>query len=295
MRIASVAALLASSDGHRVDVGAATDSSLYFFENCNELQTMFQTRLDSIQAIQDAHTETAMNARTRARFTMRALGAVRTLSRAKECPWVVDGNAEDIQRVHDAAQSVLAEHPCGETALLALSVPAPGENPLEPLQHAVEILYSEQCEPAVEGTIQSRTMGDNDMENSQMLVDAEVAAQDSVDELMDAVAAEDESLAAASFIQTAGTARGVANMLGSIFLSMLYLLFCASVGVLIVAVIGFIFGMLVCSNMLLSAAMACWTYPIVSVGLTGVAGLASCGLDMVRAHGNTSQVSPHAF
>jgi len=295
MRIASVAALLASSDGHRLDVVAGTDSSLYFFENCNELQTMFQTRLDSIQAIQDAHTETAMNARTRARFTMRALGAVRTLRRAKECPWLVKGNAEDIARVHDAAQSVLAEHPCGETALSALSVPASGENPIEPLQHAVEILYSEQCEPAVEATIQTRTMGDNNMENSQMLMDAEDAAQDRVDELMDAAAAEEESLAAGAFIQTEGIVRGVLNMLGAVFLSMLYLLFCASVAAVIVAVIGFIFGLMVCSHLPLPAAMTCWTYPIVAVGLTGVAGLASCGLDMARAHGNTSQFSLHPF
>jgi len=297
MRIASLAALFVASDAHRVSVVRESNSRSQFFESCDELQTMFGTRVDNIQAIQNSHAETAMNARTRARYTMRALGAVRILRRAKDCPWVVDGNAEDIQHVHSVAHTVLAENPCGEAALLALSAPAPEANQLEPLQHAVQILYSEHCEPVEETTFRTQIIDENNDEaNSQMLTDAEEQAQDSVDDLMDAAVAEGESLAAGAFVQTEAGAGRVSRMLGAVFLSILYLLSCAAVGVLILGLIGFILMMFPCSLIIQGPdVMACFLLPVAGVFIGSATGVVSCGANLVRAQGNFSQLRPHAF
>lgn len=296
LRIAPMAVFCALSGAHRVNIVSESDSNLQFSENCDELQTMFRTRVDNIQAIQEAHTETAMNARTRARYTMRALGAVRILRRARDCRWVLNGSPEDIQKVHEVAHTALQDNPCGEAALLALSAPASEANPLEPLQHAVQILYSENCEPGEQSEMGTQIIDDDDEENSQMLTDAEEQAQDSVDEMMDAAVAESESLAAGSFIQTEAGQGRVARMLSAVFLSILYLLSCAAVGVLILGLIGFILMMFPCSILIQGpSVMACFLLPAAGVFVGSSTGFLSCGVKLYQAQGNVTRAVLGAF
>jgi len=289
MKVVGAATFLFSlSDANRVkhDSVIENDSSSRFFENCEELESIFHTRVSNVQDLQEQYADsTEMSAVTRARFTMRALGAVRTLRRSRGCSWVEYGDTEDIEQVHGLVHSVLDGNPCKDAALSALSAPAPEENQLQPLQQAVQILYSDTCELPTEGTVQNQVidLDEEDAEVSQRLVDAEQQAQDSVDDLMDE-AAENQ---ASSLMQTEGMFRSVSRMLGVVFLTILFLLSCASVGALIGGIIGFLLLIFPCSFVIQgSGAMACLGLPAL-VGLpTAGYGLVRCGLRLAEAQGN---------
>jgi len=294
MKIVAVALILLSPiDAHRVNVNRNIDSEAiesesgaHFFHSCDNLQTMFRTRVENIQALQEAHPdEPSFSATTRARFMMRTFGAIRILRRARECSWVVDGNVDNMDHVRGVAHSAIAGNPCGDAALEALSALASPENELQPLQQAVQILFSDNCEVPSEG-MQTEAVDLNDGEAlSNRLTTAEEEAQDHIDDLMDAAAAESEDIASGAFIQTEGVFRRVSSLIGAVFLSILYLLSCAAVGAVIGGFLLFVVGMIPCSIIVQGpGVLGCFLWPMAGVALGAASGLVNCGVDLANAH-----------
>lgn len=301
--VALAAIMLSPTDAHRVnhdiDSGALkSESGMQFFNSCDELQNMFRNRVASIQALQEAHPDSSsFSATTHARFTMKAFGAVRILRRARDCAWVVDGNTDEIEHVRSVAHSALAGNPCGDAALVALSAPASPENVLHPLQQAVQILFSDNCEVPSEGMVQTEVIDPDDGNAiSHRLMDGEDQTQDSIDELMDAAASESESLAAGAFIQTQEGFNRVSRLLGAVFLTILYLLSCATAAAIIGGLLLYVVGLIPCSIMISgSSVLACLLFPFAGVVLGGASGLLTCGVDLAYAQGNFSQLGRGSF
>jgi len=298
MRAAALALLLVvPTDAHRVklDTNVGTIRS-EMFDSCDDLQNMFNTRVQNIQALQEAHPDSSsMTATTHARFTMRAFGVVRILRRARDCRWVTeDNNADEIEKVQSVANSALAGNPCGDAAMEALAAPASPENELQPLQDAVQILLSDNCE-APEDSVQNEVIDPEDETSlSEQLIDGEERAQDQIDEIMDAVTAENGAQAGA-FVQTEGIIRSVSRMLGVVFLTIFYLLSCAATGVVIGGLLLSVVGMIPCLYLVTgSAALGCFMWPIIGVGMGAAAGLVNCGIN-AASQGNSSQLGRGSF
>lgn len=290
---ALICLLAAQANAHRVRVDTNSGTiKADIFDTCNDLQNSFHTRVQNIQALQEAHPDSeSMSAATRARFTMRAFGVVRVLRRAKDCPWVTEGDADEVDQVRSVVHSVLVGNPCGDVAMEALSVPPPPENELQPLQQAVQILLSDNCEAS--GDIAQNE--DIDLQDeaalSQRLIDMEEQAQDQIDELMDAAVSEGEHSSAGAFVQTEGRVGSVSRMLGVVFLTILYLLSCAAVGFIIGGLILYVIGAIPCSMVVHgSSALGCLLWPMMGAAAGAAAGFVSCGIDAAYARGNFSQL-----
>lgn len=290
MRIlAVVSILLIPVDAHRVNVNRHTDigaleskSGVHFFNSCDDLETMFRTRVRNIKTLQEAHPdESAFTATTRARFMMRTFGAVRILRRANECPWVVNGITDDMDLVEDVARSALAGTPCGDAALEVLASPAPAEDALQPLQQAVYILFSDNCEVPSE-TMQTEAISDDDL--SDRIAAAEEDAQMSVEDLMDAAAAEGDDIASGAFIQTeAFHRRNVAQVIGAVFLGILYLLSCTALTTVLMGFLLFVITIIPCSILVPGpSGLACFLFPMAGAAFGAAAGLINCGYHLAN-------------
>jgi len=291
------AALFVPSTAKRVQVDAHVGNiKSDIFDSCDDLQNTFHSRVQRLHALQQAHVDSSsMTTMTQARFAMRASGVIRVLRRARDCPWVIEGNADEMDQVRDAAQLALAGNPCGDVAVDVLSAPPPQENQLQPLQDAIQILWSDNCE-IQESNSQNEISGlEDETLLNQVLTDEEERAQDQIDELMDEAAAENEGEAGA-FIQTEGIVLRVMKTLGILLLTILYLLSCAAVGVLIGGLILFLTLGMVCGFLVSGPdGIGCLIFPMAGAPLGAAAGLVSCGIDALYAQGNFSQLGRGNF
>lgn len=309
MRFVAVTTILLSPiDANRVNHhsdGAAikSDSGAQFFYNsCEELQNMFRYRVTKIHKfIEKNPDEESYSRLTHAKFTLRTFGAIRILRRAKECPWVVDGNEDDLDMVRGVAHLSLAANPCGDGALRALIGEGSPENELLPLQNSVQILFSQDCNATAEGMApMAQTQS---IDSTEQLMSVEDEAQDSVDELMDAAEHEsDEALVpaprarggrgrgAASFVQTEVGFTRMSRLLGAVFLSILYLLSCAATGAITLGLLAMTMALIPCSMSSGPAQLACLSIPMFTVPLGAAAGFVKCGVSMAFSRSNTSLI-----
>jgi len=210
-----------------------------FGSTCEELEENFHSRVVSLQTLLDQHAETANFGRTtQARMYMRALGIVRTLNRAKECSWVIEGDSRDITQVRAIVETLLADNLCASVARAELDAGGLAETEeikMQSVLRAVSILNSEDCQvsDADEGAITP-----SNEEEVDALVDQSLdQAQDYADDLMD------ESGVGAfvemdSDVQIRGL-RSFMQFLGVAFLFILLALACTSIVALIGAIIVF--------------------------------------------------------
>lgn len=276
---------------HHTDIGALeSKSGVHFFNSCHDLQTMFRTRVENIRTLQEAHPdESTFGATTRARFMMRTFGAVRILRRAKDCPWVVDGNTDDMDHVEEVARFALAGNPCGGAALKALASPAPAEDALQPLQQAVYIIFSDNCEVPSE-ILQTEAIDDDDLPNR--VTAAEDDAQVTIEDLMDAAAAEGDDIASGSFLQTEGIFLWVAQTIAAVFLGILYLLSCTTLASLLLGFFLYIIAAIPCSIAAPGpSALGCLIFPMGGAALGVAAGVISCGYQLANGTASYDTIS----
>jgi len=280
-----------STDAGRLQLNTNTN------DHCDDLQNLFHTRVEYIHELQEAHPDaSSMSATTHARFTMRTFGVVRILRRARDCPWVTDGDEDEMNEVRSVAHSALAGNPCGDAAMEALSAHPSPDNELQPLQDAVQILLSDNCE--VSGNTAQYEIVDlqDETQLSQQLIDEEEMMQDHIEEIIDEAAAENESGNAGAFVQTEGLIRSVSRTLGVVFLSILYMLSCAAAAAVIGGLILFVVAAIPCTMMVPGpSALGCLLWPFSGAALGGAAGLVSCGIDAAHARGNFSQLGRGNF
>jgi len=180
--------------------------------SCEDLETMFHDRIVAFQDACDADAG-------RARLTMRHYSVIRTLRRARTCPWVVEGDSADIEQMRGIVQTLVAENPCAQAARAELEAGTSAETSelaTRKLLGSISILLSDNCEITEP---ENDAVADLEAEGSE----AEAALQDEIDQLVDAPAS-----AAAALIQSDASTSGFMRRLGVIFLFLLLLLACTS-------------------------------------------------------------------
>lgn len=109
--------------------------------SCEGLQSNFQSRMDDLQALLDAHQdETTFGLTTRSRLTMKTLGIARVMRRARECEWMLNSDSEDIERMQGLVAVMLEGNPCTQAARAELE--AGSDNEGEGLARALSVLVS---------------------------------------------------------------------------------------------------------------------------------------------------------
>lgn len=245
--LVAIAVVANSVDAARVATkGQKSESKTPFVASCEDLQSRFRSRVTAVQALLNTHQdEESVGTFARARLNMRVFGVVRTLRRARNCQWVLDGDSEDIEQARSVVQQVLAENPCAEAAMAEMTQEAfeSAPNELQPLQRAMIVLMSETCEvPEQEGAGEAEEVEDDDA-MEERLVEAEEETQDHIDELFEQAALESESMAGGSFVQTDAKTRfsHAIRVVGAIFFGMMFAMLCIPLGVMIGAIIGLFF------------------------------------------------------
>lgn len=227
-RVALCLGLLASAAAKRIQVDKSDEtvkSRAKFGASCEDLQSTFNNRVDGIQVMVNAHPDdTTFNAVTRARFTMRTVGVLRVLRRARTCSWVVDNDGEDLEQMRGIAQVMLAGNSCAQAARAELQAGASDD--ATTVRRALEILVSENCEATVSDE-EDVPFDVRDEEEVEAEVDlAEEQAQETADELMESAAMGEESNSAFIEINRWGIFGGIWRTLGVIFLFMLLFIVC---------------------------------------------------------------------
>lgn len=245
----TLSALLIIADGNRIiqEHDIKEDVQNKFFESCDDLHDIFHRRVVAVEQFLDVHPNaTGMNAMNRARFTMRSFGVVRTLRRAKDCPWASDGNSEDIEHAQSIVQATLAGNPCAAAAMSEMTPEAyeSAANELIPLQRAMLVLVSDTCTVPELEIIDAGDLQDMEARTAQN----EDQAQDTIDELFEEAAMENESGTTGSLMQTEGFVGRIFAWTGAIFFAIAFGMACAAGGWFFGLIIGWFIGALVCET-----------------------------------------------
>jgi len=247
-RVAVCSVLIASViASRRIQEHDFAKSQTKFGASCEDLQASFRSRVAGLQTLLDAHPEeSTFNRATQARFTMRTLGIVRTLRRARTCAWVVDGDSDDIEQIRDIVQVMLAGNPCAQVARGELAAgTSAGSVDMQAVRRAMSVLVSDSCEVTLPSDEDDPTFNPNDdAELDAQIAVAEAQAQDVVEEFMDVSYHEENG---GAFVETSSDALvsgiygGVRRTLGVVFLSILLMLACVGVMAFIGIFVGLLF------------------------------------------------------
>lgn len=250
-RLFAISVLTALVASRRLDStvkeSTITISKTKYGASCEDLHTLFHSRVVELQTLLDAHSDVSDFSRaTQARFIVRSFGVVRTLRRARTCSWVVEGDSADIEQTQAIVQSLLADNPCAEAAAAELqtgSSAQTAEIEMEFVRRAMSILMSDTCE-ATESDEESTTLiTDDDMSLEANLVEAEAQARENIDEMVSVLDVEET---VGSFAQTDSkmqwSFRGIMRGLGVIFLALLLLIACTGAAAFIGILLGFAFA-----------------------------------------------------
>lgn len=239
--------LLTSVAGYRVETNGRVHSEVkhIFFETCEELQGLFRGRVSAVQNILDAHPNaTGLSRMDQARFTMRTFAVVRTLRRAKDCEWAVEGTSEDIQAAQAIVQVTLAGNPCAAAAMAELTPEAyeTAAHELIPLQRAMLVLVSDTC------VVPELVELDLENEQGQMesLQESEEQMANTIDELFEEAAIESEGGTQASLMQSQFLER-VFAWVGAIFFAIVFGFACVVPGAVVGMFIGLMMASLFCA------------------------------------------------
>jgi len=249
MRLATIVFLFAIGDGHRIAQEhevTATQGTRKFFESCDDLQSIFRRRVVGVQEIVDAHpTATGMNAMNRARFSMRSIGAIRTLRRAEHCPWAAEGDSEDVERAQSIVRTTLAGNPCAAAAMAELTPEAfeSAEHEIIPVQRAMLVLVSDDC------TVPEVELIQHEAEEQRQTRERETEekVQDLIDELNEDAAMEIETGSAGSLMETAGAVQRLFKWVGAIFFAIAFGIACAVPMFWVGLIAGWFLGAFYCS------------------------------------------------
>lgn len=273
--IASTVLALAFANRVQLHENDADSSKSKFGASCDELHEMFQNRVVSLQTFVDEHPEDTFSRTSQARLYMRAFGIIRTLRRAKECSWVIDGESDDMDQLAAIVQKLLAGNPCAAEARAELDTGMSAENEevqSESVMRAISVLNSEDCQVAVsdEG-IGALT---DEAELNAQLDEAVNQAQDYGDNLMEDADAE------AAFVQvdadTRWNARQFFRNLGVAFLFILLTLACVGVATAIGFGIGLAIGIMLYPNCSGQCGFNIAAIAFLGMGSGGVVGVGPC-------------------
>lgn len=247
IRAIASSVLLTLADGYRLESNELDHSDVKskFFDSCEELQGLFHTRVSAVQTLLAAHPDaTGLSKINQARFTMRTFGVVRTLRRAKDCAWVVDGDSEDVQAAQAIVQVTLAGNPCAAAAMAELTPEAyeAAAHELVPLQRAMLVLVSDTCVvPELE---------EMDAQDEQAVMEASQESEEqmtnAIDDLFEEAAIENEG-GSASLVQSESLLQSIFAWTGAIFFAIAFGLACAVPSFFVGAAIGILLASGWCS------------------------------------------------
>jgi len=192
-RVAVAYLVLASVSANRIkdkeSESVVAKSKSQFGASCEDLREMFHNRLVGLQTFIDERQEsTDLSRVAQGRLLMRVYSVVRTLRRAQECSWVVDGDSDDIDQVRHMVQTFLADNPCAPAARAELEAgtsEATEEIAMRSVMRAMAILTSEDCQVSDEDVeaMAAQPIAEEEMKVQMEELDAQV--QDQIDALVD--------------------------------------------------------------------------------------------------------------
>lgn len=237
--LASVVVALTGAS-RKVEVGV--QANFPFGASCDDLQTTFHNRVAAFQASLDAMPEDDdMSRWQQTRVTVRTMGIIRTLRRARTCTWVIQSDSGELDQARAIVQTLLAGNPCAEAARSELESGLSAETAeieMAALRRAMSVLASDDCDatylPEPQNTEHAEGIDANLIQGEDNLADA-IEGMEGMEE------------SGSSFIQTksAGVFQGVMRAIGVAFLMILLLLACAGAAVLIGIVLAMALGPLV--------------------------------------------------
>lgn len=213
-----------------------------------------------------------------ARFTMKTFAVVRTLRRAKDCEWVVNGNSEEIQAAQNIVRVTLAGNPCAAAAMAELTPEAyqTAAHELIPLQRAMMVLVSDAC--VVPELVEL------DFENEEGVKEgaqeSEEQMANTIDELFEEAAIENEGGTEGSLMQSQFLGR-VFAWIGAIFFAIVYGFFCAGPGAVIGLILGVYAAGLYCACCGRGPCQEGFGFMFLGMGAGGLFGFAQCAATQI--------------
>jgi len=273
-------ALLTSVAAYRVEVKELEHSEgKRIFENCEDFRELFHGRVSAVQNFLDAHPNaTGFSKMDQARFTMKTFAVVRTLRRAKDCEWVVNGNSEEIQAAQNIVRVTLAGNPCAAAAMAELTPEAyqTAAHELIPLQRAMMVLVSDAC--VVPELVEL------DFENEEGVKEgaqeSEEQMANTIDELFEEAAIESEGGTEGSLMQSQFLGR-VFAWIGAIFFAIVYGFFCAGPGAVIGLILGVYAAGLYCACCGRGPCQEGFGFMFLGMGAGGLFGFAQCAATQI--------------
>lgn len=285
-RVAIASIVFASVSAARIqdhEFASVVKSKSKFGASCGELREMFHDRVERLQSFIDERQEgTDLSTFSQARLLMRAYSVVRTLRRARECSWVIDGDNDEIDQVQHLVQTFLADNPCAPAARAELDAgtsTATEEIAMRSVLRAMSILNSEDCQVS---DADEEAMNGPPMEEEEMRVQVDELDAQVLDHVEDLV---EEGDSGGAFVQMDSgnflqTRRGFLRALGVAFMFILLALACIGVA----AAIGFILGFAISYPIFIDRQQG--GFSIVAFGIwgsmaTGGVGVAACSYQLV--------------
>jgi len=242
------------------DVHEMKNQNHHFGLSCETLHTRFRKRSENLHVFVASHSGSDdMGLGARARAVMKSSAVLRTLRRAKDCPWIAAGNNDDLEAIGKVVKVVLAGNPCAPAALAELQLLDTDD--VEETMHlnrAMSILMSDTCK--IDAPEENVDVPVDFVEGDELEIEERV--QDGVEEMLESEDA-GNSLMEQSDAQRSVSFARVAALIGALMIGVLFSLGCAYV----VANIGLFVGMIFT---VMLVAMTSWMAPVaVLVGTVG--------------------------
>jgi len=226
---------LASVEANRINVHESFQSKSKSGASCETLENRFHDRVTGFRASLDAMDQDAsVSSMTQVRYAMRINGIIRVMRRAQTCSWVIENNSDDMDDLHGIVQELLASNPCADAAKTELQagiVDGTEEIQAGTLARTLTILTSDSCVVSdPEQTQQADLTGNTEAELQQ----TEDEVQDGLEDLWDRTERGESALLETDH----STIRRFFKVVGVIFLSLILIMGCVTIG----AAIGFFLG-----------------------------------------------------
>jgi len=259
-------------------------SKSQFGASCEDLREMFHDRLAGLQTFIDERQEsTDLSRVAQGRLLMRVYSVVRTLRRAQECSWVVDGNSDDIDQVGSMVQTFLADNPCAAAARAELEAgtsDATEEIAMRSVMRATAILNSEDCQVSDEDVEAMAAPPIEEAEVKVQMDELDAQVQDQIDDLVDEGSAGVAFLEMDNDVSVQWTWRGFLRGLSVAFMFILLALACIGVAWGIGLVLGFAISASIFPSTR-DAGLAMAFYAMIGAAVGGTVGIAACSYQLV--------------
>lgn len=200
---------ICSSDARRIidmDVGASLHlgamekHNIKFGASCADLQAAFHNHAIQLETLRAAEPEGQMDRITQVRYDARIMRMLRTIRRARSCPWVRAQDDESKQLMTTVFKTAFSPYRCGQPfmAEVAHASNASSEDRDAMVVHAFQIAASPDCDAGTGNLPAFDELGKLDQEEIESMF---ISEEEEIEDRLDGVLTESENTTT-SLIQT---------------------------------------------------------------------------------------------